>query len=330
MITYDNLPLTIHDIMEARTRLNGRIYKTGQPRSNYLSERCKGEIFLKFENMQRTGSFKIRGAFNKLSSLTEEEKRQGVVACSAGNHAQGVSLSCAMLGINGKVVMPSCAPKSKVAATTDYSAEVILHGNSFNETIAKASEIMEMEGRLFIPPFDDEKVIAGQGTIGLEILEDLYDVDNVIVPIGGGGLIAGVALAIKSINPRINIIGVQSENVHGMASSYYAGQITNHRNSGTLADGCDVARPGILTYEIVKDLVTDIVLVTEEEIRSSMVHLIQRNKIITEGAGALASAALLNGKLDHYIQGKKTVSIISGGNIDLSRVSQITGLETTH
>ncbi|OAT22198.1 threonine dehydratase [Buttiauxella gaviniae ATCC 51604] len=280
---------------------------------------------MKFENMQRTGSFKIRGAFNKLSSLTEEERKKGVVACSAGNHAQGVSLSCAILGINGKVVMPNGAPKSKVAATTDYSAQVVMHGDNFNDTIAKVSEIVEMEGRIFIPPYDDEHVIAGQGTIGLEILEDLYDVDNVIVPIGGGGLIAGIALAIKSINPTINIIGVQAENVHGMAASFYKGELMAHRTSGTLADGCDVSRPGRITYEIVKKLVTDIVLVSEDEIRNSMVALIQRNKVVTEGAGALATAALLSGKLDHYIKGRKTVSIISGGNIDLSRVSQITG-----
>lgn len=323
-ITYD-LPVTLDDIQTAKKRLAGKIYKTGMPRSNYLSERCKGEIFLKFENMQRTGSFKIRGAFNKLSALTEAERRKGVVACSAGNHAQGVSLSCAMLGIDGKVVMPKGAPKSKVAATQDYSAEVILHGDNFNDTIAKVSEIVETEGRIFIPPYDDALVIAGQGTIGLEILEDLYDVDNVIVPIGGGGLIAGIATAIKSINPTIKIIGVQSENVHGMAASFYAGEITNHRTCTTLADGCDVARPGNLTFEIVRELVDDIVLVTEDEIRDSMIALIQRNKVVTEGAGALASAALLSGKLDHYIQGRKTVSIISGGNIDLSRVSQITG-----
>ncbi|MDX6020927.1 bifunctional threonine ammonia-lyase/L-serine ammonia-lyase TdcB [Scandinavium sp. V105_16] len=324
-ITYD-LPVTLDDIKMAQKRLAGKIYKTGMPRSNYLSECCKGEIYLKFENMQRTGSFKIRGAFNKLSSLSDAEKRKGVVACSAGNHAQGVSLSCAMLGIDGKVVMPRSAPKSKVAATTDYSAEVVLHGDSFNDTIAKASEIVEMEGRIFIPPYDDKMVIAGQGTIGLEILQDLYDVDNVIVPIGGGGLIAGIAMAIKSINPTIRIIGVQSENVHGMAASFFAGEIMNHRTSTTLADGCDVARPGALTFEIVRELVDDIVLVSEDEIRRSMVALIQRNKVITEGAGALASAALLSGKLDEHIRGRKTVSIISGGNIDLSRVSHITGL----
>lgn len=233
-ITYD-LPVAIDDIIEAKQRLAGRIYKTGMPRSNYFSERCKGEIFLKFENMQRTGSFKIRGAFNKLSSLTDAEKRKGVVACSAGNHAQGVSLSCAMLGIDGKVVMPKGAPKSKVAATCDYSAEVVLHGDNFNDTIAKVSEIVEMEGRIFIPPYDDPKVIAGQGTIGLEIMEDLYDVDNVIVPIGGGGLIAGIAVAIKSINPTIRVIGVQSENVHGMAASFHSrrnNHAPNYRHPG--------------------------------------------------------------------------------------------------
>ena len=324
-ITYD-LPVTIKDIIEAKHRLAGRVYKTGMPRSNYFSECCKGDIFLKFENMQRTGSFKIRGAFNKLCSLTDVEKSKGVVACSAGNHAQGVSLSCAMLGIDSKVVMPKAAPKSKVAATRDYSAQVILHGDNFNETIAKVSEIVEMEGRIFIPPYDDPKVIAGQGTIGLEILEDLYDVDNIIVPIGGGGLISGIALAIKSINPTIKVIGVQAQNVHGMAASFFAGNITTHRTGSTLADGCDVSRPGQITYEIVRQLVDNIVLVSEDEIRNSIIALIQRNKVVTEGAGALACAALLSGKLDSDIQNRKTVSIISCGNIDLSGISQIIDL----
>ena len=202
---------------------------------------------------------------------------------------------------------------------------ISLRGYHGGDVDNKASDIVELEGRIFIPPYDDPQVIAGQGTIGLEILEDLYDVDNVIVPIGGGGLIAGIAIAIKSINPTIRIIGVQSENVHGMAASWYAGEITSHRHAGTLADGCDVARPGKLTYEIARQLVDDIVLVSEDDIRQSMVALIQRNKVITEGAGALACAALLSGKLDSYIQNRKTVSLISGGNIDLSRVSQITG-----
>ena len=317
--------IELKDFELAAERLKPILHHTELDHSATFSAMTGGDIYLKCENRQKTGSFKIRGASNKIAALMERGGLQAVVASSAGNHAQGVSLSCAMLGIDGKVVMPMGAPKSKVAATRDYSAEVVLHGENFNDTIAKVSEIVEMEGRIFIPPYDDPKVIAGQGTIGLEILEDLYDVDNVIVPIGGGGLIAGIATAIKSINPTINIIGVQSENVHGMAASYQAGEIISHRVTGTLADGCDVSRPGNLTFEIVRELVDDIVLVSEDEIRNSMIALIQRNKVVTEGAGALACAALLSGKLDHYIQGRKTVCIISGGNIDLSRVSQITG-----
>lgn len=324
MTLYD-LPVKMKDIRDAQETLRGHIYKPGLPKSNYISERCHADIYLKFENMQRTGSFKMRGAFNKLSSLTAEERAKGIVACSAGNHAQGVSLSCSMLGIDGKIVMPNKAPKSKVNATRGYGAEVVLYGDNFNDTMQKVKEIVEEEGRVFIHPYDDAKVIAGQGTIGLEILEDLWDVDNVIVPIGGGGLIAGIAVALKSFNPNINIIGVQSENVHGMAASFQAGKILTHRDNGTIADGCDVATPGTLTYQIVKELVSDIVLVSEDEIRESMVALIQRNKIVTEGAGALATAALLSGKVSKYVENTKTVSIVSGGNIDLSRISEVIG-----
>lgn len=322
MITYD-LPVTYKDVIEAQKVLRGKVYKTGMPKSNYLSERCGGTIHLKFENMQRTGSFKIRGAYNKLASLTQEERAKGVIACSAGNHAQGVSLSCSMLGINGKIVMPETAPKAKVEATRDYGAEVVLYGESFDDTIEKAQEIIKAEGRTFIAPFDDAKVIAGQGTIGLEILEDLYDVDNVIVPIGGGGIISGIAIALKSINPTINVFGVQAENVHGMEASFRAGKVTTYKKDNTIADGCNVATPGHITYEITKSLVNDIILVSEDEIREGMFALVQRNKVIAEGAGALATAAILSGKLSSYIEGKKTVSVISGGNIDMSRVAEI-------
>lgn len=317
------LPVTMSDIRKAQKTLKGKVYKTGMPRSNYLSDICQGDIYVKFENMQRTGSFKMRGAYNKLSSLTEEEASRGVVACSAGNHAQGVALSSKLLGIDAKIVMPTTAPKAKVAATLGYGAEVVSYGENFNDTLKKAQEIVEEEGRIFIHPYDDPMVIAGQGTIGIEILEDLWDVDNVVVPVGGGGLISGVAIALKSFNPNINIIGVQAANVHGMASSIAENSIVTHRNDGTVADGCDVATPGHLTYEIVKDLVTEIVIVSEEEIMASMVALVQRNKIISEGAGALSTAAILSGKLDKYIQGAETVAIISGGNIDLSRLASI-------
>ncbi|WP_108650090.1 bifunctional threonine ammonia-lyase/L-serine ammonia-lyase TdcB [Dongshaea marina] len=326
----ENLQVDLHDINEAREKLSGHIYKTPQVHSSYISDKCNGEVYLKLENMQRTGSFKIRGAFNKLCSLTPQELEKGVVACSAGNHAQGVALSSTAFGVDAKIVMPCNAPKTKIDATRNYSAEVILHGDNFNETIAKVSEISEIEHRTFIHPFDDAKVIAGQGTVGLEIIEDMSDVDNVIVPIGGGGLIAGIAIAIKSINPAIKVIGVQSENSHGMAASFYKGEITNHRVCGTLADGCDVSRPGRLNFEIVKQLVDDIVLVTEDDIRNSLMGLLQHNKIVTEGSGALTSAAVLSGKLNHYVEGKKTVNLVSGGNIDLTKVAEIIERQNTY
>ncbi len=318
------LPITMKDVRDAQKVLEGKVYHTGLEHSNYLSEQCKGDIYVKFENMQRTGSFKMRGAFNKLSSLTEDEAKRGVVACSAGNHAQGVALSGSMLGINTKIVMPETAPQAKIAATKGYGAEVVLFGQNFNETMQKAQEIVKEEGRVFVHPYDDEKVIAGQGTIGLEILEDLWDVDNIVVPIGGGGLIAGIAVALKSFNPNINIFGVQADNVHGMASSLEADKVVTHRDDSTTADGCDVATPGALTFEIAKNLVTEVVTVSEDDIKKSMVALVQRNKIISEGAGALSTAAILSGKIaPEYIEGKKTVVIISGGNIDLTKLASI-------
>lgn len=319
-----NLPITKKDVKEAQRAMAGKVYNTQLSKSNYLSEKCNGEIYIKYENMQRTGSFKMRGAFNKLSSLTPDEAKKGVVACSAGNHAQGVALSGRMLGISTKIVMPETAPKAKIDATIGYGAEVVLFGQSFNETRQKVKEIVEEEGRVFVPPYDDEKVIAGQGTIGLEILESLWDVDNVVVPIGGGGLIAGIAVALKSFNPSIKVFGVQSDNVHGMAASLKAGAVVSHRECATIADGCDVATPGNLPFEIVKELVDEVVTVSEEDIKYAMVKLVQRNKIITEGAGCLATAGILSGKIGaKYIEGKKTVVIISGGNIDLSKLASI-------
>ena len=315
--------LTLDKIYHAAFVLKDVARKTDLIEAPKLSKDC--QLYLKTENLQATGSFKVRGAYYKISQLSPEESAKGVIACSAGNHAQGVALAATRRGIKSIVCMPDGAPIMKVENTKNLGAEVCLVPGTYDDAHDKAVELQEETGMTFIHPYDDEQVIAGQGTIGLEILEDLYDVDNVIVPIGGGGLIAGIATAIKSINPTINIIGVQSENVHGMAASWQAGEITNHRVTGTLADGCDVSRPGKLTFEIVRELVDDIVLVSEDDIRNSMIALIQRNKVVTEGAGALACAALLSGKLDHYIQGRKTVCIISGGNIDLSRVSQITG-----
>ena len=322
MIT-KTLPLNIVDIKNAKQVLDRNARKTPLVKSFYLTSKTGGEIYLKLENMQLTGSFKFRGAFNKISNLTEEEKARGVIACSAGNHAQGVALSSHLLGIKSKIVMPTSAPKAKVEATRGYGSEVILYGDTFDDAKAKCEEIIKETGETYLHPYDDVEVMAGQGTIGLDILDDMWDVDTVIVPIGGGGIIAGIAVALKSFNPSINVIGVQADNVHGMKASYDKGEITEHFEAPTIADGCAVKIPGTLTFEIVKELVDDVVTVSEDELEVAMKDLLQRGKAVVEGAGALATAALLAGKVDSYIKGKKVAAIISGGNVDLTRISSV-------
>ncbi|AKR39206.1 bifunctional threonine ammonia-lyase/L-serine ammonia-lyase TdcB [Bacillus cereus] len=317
------LPLNIENIKKAQKILDGNARKTPLVKSFYLTSKTGGEIYLKLENMQLTGSFKFRGAFNKISQLTNEEKERGVIACSAGNHAQGVALSSHLLKIKSKIVMPTSAPQAKVDATRGYGSEVILYGDTFDDAKAKCEEIIKETGETYLHPYDDVEVMAGQGTIGLDILDDMWDVDTVIVPIGGGGIISGIAVALKSFNPSINIIGVQAENVHGMKASYDAGEIVSHYNAPTIADGCAVKIPGNLTFEIVKKLVDDIVTVSEEELEVAMKDLLQRGKAVVEGAGALATAALLAGKVDKYVKGKKVVAVISGGNVDLKRISSV-------
>lgn len=317
------LPLNIGNIKNAQKILDGNARKTPLVKSFYLTSKTGGEIYLKLENMQLTGSFKFRGAFNKISQLTSEEKEHGVIACSAGNHAQGVALSSHLLKIKSKIVMPTSAPQAKVDATRGYGSEVILYGDTFDDAKAKCEEIIKETGETYLHPYDDVEVMAGQGTIGLDILDDMWDVDTVIVPIGGGGIISGIAVALKSFNPSINIIGVQAENVHGMKASYDAGEIVSHYKAPTIADGCAVKIPGNLTFEIVKNLVDEIVTVSEEELEVAMKDLLQRGKAVVEGAGALATAALLAGKVDKYVQGKKVVAVISGGNVDLKRISSV-------
>ncbi len=317
------LPLNIGNIKKAQKILDGIARKTPLVKSFYLTSKTGGEIYLKLENMQLTGSFKFRGAFNKISQLTNEEKERGVIACSAGNHAQGVALSSHLLKIKSKIVMPTSAPQAKVDATRGYGSEVILYGDTFDDAKAKCEEIIKETGETYLHPYDDVEVMAGQGTIGLDILDDMWDVDTVIVPVGGGGIISGISVALKSFNPSINIIGVQAENVHGMKASYDAGEIVSHYKAPTIADGCAVKIPGNLTFEIVKELVDDIVTVSEEELEVAMKDLLQRGKAVVEGAGALATAALLAGKVDKYVHGKKVVAVISGGNVDLKRISSV-------
>lgn len=273
--------------------------------------------------MQLTGSFKFRGAFNKMSHLTEAERKAGVIACSAGNHAQGVALSAHLLGVKSKIVMPDTAPQAKVDATRSYHSEVVLHGENFDEAKEESIKIMKETGETFLHPYDDRYVIAGQGTIGLEILDEVWDVETIIVPIGGGGLISGIAIAIKSFNPHVTIIGVQADNIHGMKASIDAGKIVSHYVAPTMADGTAVKVPGDYTFPIVRDLVDKIITVSEDEIALAMKDLLQRGKVVVEGAGALSAAGIHSGQIDEYLKGKKVVAIISGGNVDLKRVSKI-------
>ncbi|WP_057881858.1 bifunctional threonine ammonia-lyase/L-serine ammonia-lyase TdcB [Companilactobacillus kimchiensis] len=317
-------PVTIRDIEEAAHIIHqvGRV--TPLLQSMFLSRNVTaGEVYLKLENMQLTGSFKFRGAFNKINHLTAAEKARGVIAASAGNHAQGVALTSQLLGIDAIVVMPHGAPLAKQQATAGYGAKVVLYGDNFDEAHQFMEEEAIRKGYTVVDPYDDVDVIAGQGTIGLEILDQLWDVDTVIVPVGGGGLISGIATALKSFNPQIHIVGVQSENIHGMTASYAADRIISFSQGKTLADGTAVATPGQITFPITEHLVDEMVLVSEEEIATAMKDLLQRTKTVVEGAGALPTAALEAHKIDSkWIKNKKVVALVSGGNVDLECVSQ--------
>ena len=280
-----------------------------------------GNMWLKTENLQVTGSFKLRGAYYKISQLTAEEKEHGVIACSAGNHAQGVALAAAKNGINALICIPDSAPISKIEATKRYGAEVCLVPGSYDDAYARALELQKEQGRTFIHPFDDEAVIAGQGTIGLEILDQMPDVEAVVVPIGGGGLISGVAFAIKNLRPSCKIYGVQAANAPSMLKSIQKGTPTTLAAVSTFADGIAVKRPSDATFDMVRRYVDGIVDVTEDEIASAILALMERQKLVAEGAGAVAVAAAMHGKLD--IANKKTVCLLSGGNIDVNILSRV-------
>ena len=309
--------MDVKEIYDAKERLKGHIKETPIVYAPNLGE----DVYLKVEVLQDTGSFKLRGAYNKIAALTDEEAEKGVVACSAGNHAQGVAKSATERGIRSIICMPFHAPLSKVQATKNYGAEVELVKDSFDDAAAYAAKLSKEEGLTFVAPFDDEKVIAGQGTIGLEILEKLPDTDIIVVPIGGGGLISGIAVAAKSINPNIKIIGVQTKISPSMYESIKEGKILTVKGGSTIADGIAVKTPGKLTFDLVKEYVDDIVLVTEGEISSAILTLLEKNKIITEGAAASTVAALMYKKFSH--KGKKVCCVLSGGNIDVTRVSKV-------
>ena len=292
-------------------------------RTTPLSEATKiGKgIYIKSENLQLTGSFKLRGAYYKIHCLTPEEKAKGVIACSAGNHAQGVALSASMSNIKSIICMPAGAPIATVEATKKYGAEVVLVPGVYDDAYAKAVELTEQNGYTFAHPFNDERVIAGQGTIGLEILEQLNDVDTVVVPIGGGGLISGVAYAIKSIKPECKVIGVQAAGAASMYVSRKNGAPTELSSVSTIADGIAVKKPGDLTFELCSKYVDDIVTVSEDEIASAILKLMECQKTVSEGAGAVSVAAVMFGKVP--TEGKKTVCVVSGGNIDVTMLSRI-------
>ena len=311
--------LTLDKIYKASHVLRSVIRKTDLIHAPLVNP--DSEIYLKTENLQITGSFKVRGAYYMMSQLTEEEKARGVIACSAGNHAQGVALAAAKNHIKSLICLPDGAPISKVEATKSYGAEVCMVDGVYDDAYKKALELKEEKNYTFVHPFDNEDVIAGQGTIGLEILEQMPDVEAVIVPIGGGGLISGVAFAIKNLNPNIKVYGVQASGAPSMRNSIRDGKIECLDPVSTIADGIAVKEPGEHTFQYVSQYVDEIVTVTEDEISAAILALIERQKLIAEGAGAASVAAAMFNKVP--IQGKKTVCLVSGGNIDVTILSRV-------
>ena len=318
--------LTIDRIRHAAEVLSSVVRRTDMIRAPRIN--CESEIYLKTENLQVTGSFKVRGAYYKISQLTDEEKQRGVIACSAGNHAQGVALGATKNGIKSLICLPAGAPISKIEATTRLGAEVCLVNGVYDDAYAKALELKEKHGYTFVHPFDDELVIAGQGTIGLEILEQLPDVEAVIVPIGGGGLISGVALALKTLKPDVKIYGVQAAGAPSMEVSVKENKIIRLPSVSTIADGIAVKEPGVNTFEYCRKYVDEIASITDEEVATAILALIEQHKIVAEGAGAISVAAAM---LDKFpIKGKKTVCLVSGGNVDVPILSRVVKTGLSH
>ena len=311
--------LTIDNVYRASHALKGVIRKTDVI---YAPKLCKGvDLYLKTENLQITGSFKVRGAYYKMTRLSSEEKKRGVIACSAGNHAQGVALAAQKNGIKSVICLPDGAPISKVEATKSYGAEVCLVEGVYDDAYNKALQLRDEKGYTFIHPFNDEDVIAGQGTIALEVAEQLPDLDAILVPIGGGGLISGIAYTIKTLNPNVKVYGVQAKGAPSMKNSVEHGAIETLPAVSTIADGIAVKKPGDITYDLCSKYVDEIVTVSDDEISAAILALMEQHKLVTEGAGAVAVAAAMFGKVD--LQGKKAVCLLSGGNIDVTILSRV-------
>ena len=318
--------ITIEDIKRAQETIKDIVKKTDILESAKLSALTNANIYYKCENLQKTGSFKVRGACNKIANLTEEEKANGVIASSAGNHAQGVALGDKMNNIEATIVMPATAPLAKVTATKSYGANVVLEGLVYDDAYAKAVEIQKETGATFLHPFNDKYVISGQGTIGLEIFEQMNNkVDTILCPIGGGGLISGIAVAAKAINPNVKIIGVQTANIPSMHESMKAGKVTSAFKATSVADGISVKTVGELTFSIAKDLVDEVVLVEEDEIAEGLLFLMENQKVVAEGSGAVTTAAILSEKYKPKAN-ENVVCVISGGNIDVNTLNKIVAL----
>ena len=314
--------ITFEEIEEAQKRIRDLIYVSPCPESENLSKRLGAHVHLKFENLQRTGSFKERGAANKLKQLTDEEKETGVIAASAGNHAQAVAYHGTKLGIDSTIVMPEATPLVKVTRTRRFGAEVVLEGSNYDEAYAHACDLADERGLTFVHPFNDRAIIAGQGTLGLELLEQNPYIDVVICSVGGGGLISGTAAALKETNPKIRVIGVEPESLPSMTTSLKEKRIVEVPEGQTIADGIAVREVGNLTYATASKYVDEMVTVTEKEIANAILVLLEEEKTVAEGAGAAPVAALLSGKISH-IEDKNVFPIISGGNIDVNVISKI-------
>lgn len=311
--------LSLDKVFNAQTVLKSIIRETNVVRAYGIAPDC--ELYLKPENLQITGSFKVRGSAYKIAMLSDEEKAKGVIACSAGNHAQGVALAATKNGIKSLICLPDSAPISKVEATKGYGAEVCLVEGCYDDAYQKALELRDSQGYTFVHPFDDENVIAGQGTIALEILNELDNIDAIVVPIGGGGLISGIAYTVKQIRPSVKVYGVQAAGAPSMYNSVKDGEMECLQSVSTIADGIAVKQPGENTFRYVSDYVDEIALVSDDEVSSAILALIEKQKMIAEGAGAVAVAAVMAGKFD--LKGKRVVAVVSGGNIDVTSLSRV-------
>ena len=313
--------VSLDEIRRAEERIRSLIYFSPCPRSADLSKMTGQEVYLKLDNLQRTGAFKERGALNKILTLSEEEKSRGVIAASAGNHAQAVAYHATQRGIRAQIVMPLMTPLVKTSATSEFGAEVILYGADYDEACKEALRLSQEEGMTFLHPFDDVAVINGQGTIGLELLEQVPGLEAVVVPIGGGGLISGIACALKQSNSKIRVIGVQTERLPSMLRARERGEPITLPAEATIADGIAVRRAGDLTLPLVERFVDELVTVDEEEIANAILALLEKEKTLAEGAGAAALAALLQNKTS--LRGQKTAVLVCGGNIDVSLLAKI-------